>query len=166
MINVNHRLLKSAILNLTKYTIPKHHEDLLNLGPKFVPTSNQIPTIEIVTSTELAAFDLSKRKNEHYAEKLRNDVIKVVRKADTQKIPSNLNRVQQQALRELCNSEELKVYPYDKGAGFVIIDKEDAKSKLREQLVDATECTTDPTNKLKKMVLVNLHPCGPNNYYL
>ena len=37
--------LKSAVLNLTNDELPEHHKSLLNLGPKFVPSTKKIPDI-------------------------------------------------------------------------------------------------------------------------
>ena len=153
-VNVDQRrqstTVKSAVLNLAKVSLSNHQEDLLNLGPKFVPTKKELPTMEIITTTELAAFELSKKKDNNHAEKLRNDVIKVIKKATYTNIPSNLDRFQQKALRELRESDHLKVYPYDKGTGFVVLEKEDAASKLCEQLQEAKECQSDPTDKLTR----------------
>ena len=39
----NKSLFKPAVLNLTNQEIPQHHLELLNFGPKFVPSNNKLP---------------------------------------------------------------------------------------------------------------------------
>ena len=69
--NYKARLIKPAILNLTKEEIPKHYESLLNLGPKFVPTNKNLPFMDIITSTESCALDMEHNHKENEAETLR-----------------------------------------------------------------------------------------------
>ena len=47
--NYKTRLIKPAILNLTKKEIPKHYQSLLNLRPKFVPMNKNLPFMDIIT---------------------------------------------------------------------------------------------------------------------
>ena len=46
---------KSPVLNLVPDEIPDAHKDILNLGPKFVPTVKRIPYMDIVSITESSA---------------------------------------------------------------------------------------------------------------
>jgi len=44
--------------------------------------------------------------------------------------------------------DSVKVVPFDKGTGFVILDKDEMISKIEDQLGEATVITKDPTNTL------------------
>ena len=74
----------------------------------------------------------------------------MIKKAQLNQIPSNLDRRQQRALRELREDTDMQVYLYDKGTGFVVFQKDDAMSKIREQIGDAKVCIRGPTDKLTK----------------
>ena len=50
--------MKAPLLNLVGDEIPKHHEELLNLGPKFVPTEGRIPYMDVISTTESSALKL------------------------------------------------------------------------------------------------------------
>ena len=45
------KLVKPAVLNLTQKGIPDKYDELLNLGPKFVPALSKVPFMEIMTSS-------------------------------------------------------------------------------------------------------------------
>ena len=50
------KFIKPVTMNLCNDPMPPRHKDLLDLGPKFVPTSNIIPYKDIVTVTEATAL--------------------------------------------------------------------------------------------------------------
>ena len=56
----NKSLLKPAVLNLTNQEIPQHHLELLNLGPKFVPSNKKLSFMDIVNATEICTLSLEK----------------------------------------------------------------------------------------------------------
>ena len=56
----NKSLLKPVALNLTNQEIPQNHLELLNFGPKSVPSNKKLPLIDIVNSTEICALSLEK----------------------------------------------------------------------------------------------------------
>ena len=56
----NKSLLKPAVLNLTNQEIPQHHVELLNLGPKFVPSNKKLSFMDIVNVTEICTLSLEK----------------------------------------------------------------------------------------------------------
>ena len=140
--------IKTTVLNLTNATLQPHITELLNLGPKFVPTPRSIPFMNIITSTESAAIDLDKVAKHHESENLRQQVSNTLSKFVNKKIPSNLNHSQCKALKELRMNNETKVYPFDKGSGFVLLSQEDALAKMSEQLGEAKKINTDPTRTL------------------
>ena len=142
------QLVKSAVLNLTQQEISKEKIDLLNLGPKFVPAMEKVPIMDIVTSAEVAASELEYKKHSTDAERLRHEVSNILLKHINFKLPSNLNRDQRNALRDLKDDANLKVVPFDKGTGFVLLKKEDMIAKISEQIGEARVLTKDPTNSL------------------
>ena len=60
------------------------------------------------------------------------------------KIRSNSTFQQRPALKELSQSTENKVYSYDKGTGFVILNNIDAIRKIEKQIRESVVSNTDP----------------------
>ena len=141
-------LVKSAVLNLTQREISKEKIDLLNLGPKFVPAMEKVPIMDIVTSTEVVATTLEYKEQPTSAERLRHEVSNILLKHTNSKLPSNLNKDQRTALKDLQEDVDLKVVPFDKGTGFVLLEKEDMIAKISEQIGEAHVMTKDPTKSL------------------
>ena len=147
MDNIN--LVKDAVLNLTNRDVPRHHRELLNLGPKFVPTPNSIPYMDIIKNTEIAARNLERSKKHEEAEHLRSEISNCLKGTLKQKVKSNLTKDQRVALKELTRNDLVtKVYPFDKGAGFALIDEIEAIKKLEEQIGESTILEKDPTNSI------------------
>ena len=94
--NYKTRLIKPTILNLTKEEIPKHYESLLNLEPKFVPTDKNLPSMDIITSTESCALDMEHNHKENEAETLRQNVSNILQKNLNLKIRSNLKKMKEE----------------------------------------------------------------------
>ena len=65
------------------------------------------------------------------AELLRQKISNVISKNIYFKIRSNLTFEQRVALKELSQSNEKKVYSYDKGTGFVILNNKDPYKNRR-----------------------------------
>ena len=76
----NTSLLKPAVLNLTNQEIPQHHLELLNLGPKLVPSNQKLPFMDIVNATELCVLSLEKENHIENAELLRQKFSNVISK--------------------------------------------------------------------------------------
>ena len=157
-------LIKDAVLNLTSRDLPDHHKSLLNLGPKFVPTTDKIPYMNIITSTELAAESLEKLKKHEEAEHLRSEVCTALKSTLQNKVKSNITKEQSQALKELTyKGNHTKVYPFDKGSGFAILDDAEATKKLEEQIGECEIVDKDPTPSIAekfKKTLCNLRKEG------
>ena len=132
---------KNAVLNLTDRELPNNQMDLLNLGPKFVPTVKKIPFMDIITTTEIKAIELEKKEKPFEAERLRQSVQQKKAKKPT----SNLTKDQSVALRELKTDNNFDVYPFDKGSGFVIINHEDALKRIEDQIGHTKKVNRDPT---------------------
>ena len=149
----NKSLLKPAVLNTAKQEIPHHQLELLNLERKFVPSNKKPPFMDIVNATEICALNLEKENQIENVELLRQKISNVISKNIHFKI-SNLTFEQRAALKELSQSNVKKVYSYDKGTGFVILNNKDAIQKIEEQIGESTVSNTDPiparTTKIQK----------------
>ena len=60
----------------------------------------------------------------------------------------NLSKAQRTALKQLKNGEQMKVYPFDKGIGFELLNDIGSISKMEEQLGNTKIIDCDPTNFL------------------
>ena len=143
-------LVKTAVINLTTTELSQHQESLLNLGPKFVPAPNKVPVMDIITTTELEARHLDYKNKNTVAQTLRQDVMKTLKTAKPPK--SNLTKEQRQALKELKSDNENAIYPFDKGSGLVMLPKETAKEKIREQMGDSKIVNKDPTDSFARKI--------------
>ena len=141
-------LVKSAILNLTASEITGDKKALLELGPKFVPAIEKVPIMEIVTSAEIAASKLERIGKPVEAERMRHDLSNILLKHITTKLPSNLSKDTKLALKELKCDEDIKVVQFDKGTGFVLLEKADMIAKIQEQIGEARVLKKDPTKSL------------------
>ena len=59
-----------------------------------------------------------------------------------------MSKAQRTALKQLKNGEQMKVYPFDKGIGFALLNDIDSISKMEEQLGKSKIIDCDPTNFL------------------
>ena len=152
----NTRKNTRAVLNLTGKTVDKNVTSLLNLGPNFVPTPKSIPHMEIITSIESQALKLESSKKDRSAENLRQTVSKILSKTIGMKQQDNLSKVQRAALKQLKNDKKMKVYPFDKGIGFALLNDIDSISKIEEQLGKSKIIDCDPTNLLTEKFQTHL----------
>ena len=135
--------VKNPVINLASPELPKNHENLLYLGPNFVPTSKRIPFMDIISTSECSALKLEYSNKTEIAQTLRKDVLKVLK---TSKPPrDNLSRDQRLALKEIRSDNDIAIYPFDKGSGLVRISNIDANRKIIEQMGNVTVLTEDPT---------------------
>ena len=95
---------------------------MLNLGPNFVLTPKSIPYMEIITAIESQALKLESSKKDTSAENLRQIVSKILSMTIGKKQQDNLSKAQRTALKQLKNDEQMKVYPFDKGIGFALLN--------------------------------------------
>ena len=145
-------IVKPAVLNLTNGEIPDSHLELLNLGPKYVPALKKVPILSIVTATKEVAQKIEKKLdtvgNYVESERLRHKVSNLLLGQVNKRLPTNLSRNQQTALRELKDNDDIKVVPFDKGIGFAVLTKTDMVKKMQEHLGEAKVVAKDPTNTL------------------
>ena len=143
------KIIKEGVINLTGKELDGNKMQLLNLGPKFVPTYNkQRPYMDIIQTTEICALELENDGYFEKAERLRQGVSKILSKDVNKKHRNNLTIGQINAIREIKNSTNLKVYPFDKGSGFVIMEEEDAIKRIEEQIGKSIIIDYDPTTTL------------------
>ena len=61
----------------------------------------------------------------------------------------NIDKDQRKALKELSDRRNTtKVYPFDKGSGFALVEEQDAVKKLEAQIGESQIIDVDPTNSI------------------
>ena len=146
------KIVNEAVINLTGKELDETTIQLLNLGPKFVPTYNkQRRYMDVIQTTEFCALELENDEYFEKAERLRQGVSKILSKDVNKKHRNNLTIGQINAIREIKNSTNLNVYPFDKGSGFVIMEEEDAIKRIEEQIRKLIIIDYDPTTTLLNM---------------
>ena len=90
----------------------------------------------------MKALSLEKEGKHVTAEQLRQDVIKLLSTAKKPK--HNLDRKQRNAIKRMKENDEIDIYPYDKGSGFVRIKREDAIQKIENEIGETILLTKDP----------------------
>ncbi|XP_065642548.1 uncharacterized protein LOC136074171 [Hydra vulgaris] len=128
-----YKFIKEVTLNLCADNIPTHDKKLLDLGPNFVPIPSKVPYMDVISITETAALKLKYSNKNTDAKKLRQDVLRVLK-------------------MHKPSSNTISNYPFDKGSGFVRINKIDALKKIEEQLGKSKITSYDPTQKLLRKV--------------
>ena len=101
----------------------------MNIGPKFVPTENRKrPYIHIIQTTEI--FELEREQKLSLAESLRKNISRIITKNLNKKHKNNLSFPERTALTVMKHDKKISIYPFDKGAGFVVIKEGDAIQKI------------------------------------
>ena len=135
--------VKNPVLNLIGDDMPEHHQQLLGLGPKFVPSAKCIPHMDIVAATESSSLKLEYNNKLCEAQTLRKDVLRILKMAKP--IKDNLTENQRRAIKEIKKEDKISIYPYDKGSGLVRMHTDEAISKIQEQLGNTRILDEDPT---------------------
>ena len=152
------KIIKEGVINLTGKELNENKIHLINLGPKFVPTySKQRPYMDIMQTIEICVLELENDRYFEKAERVRQVVVsKILSKDLNNKYWNNLTIGHINVIREIKHSTNLKVYPFDKGSGFVILEEEGAIKKIEEQIGKSLITDYDPTttllNKFQKEV--------------
>ena len=145
--------VKPSIINLNGIALTEHQTSLLNLGPKFVPTEKRIPFMESITATESVALNLEY----HVCHNVCQNICHILNKNRNMKIKDNLSKEQRKALKEIQQiNNNTKVYPFDKGSGFVVLSEGDAINKIEEQVEKAKVIDEDPTQKYTSKIQKHL----------
>ena len=61
-----------------------------------------------------------------------------------------MSKTQRTALKQLKNDQQMKVYPFDKGTGFALLNDVDDISKIEDQLGKSQIIDCDPTSLLTR----------------
>ena len=102
--------------------------------------------MEIITATRLVALNLENHDKEADAESLHQNVCHIFNKNRNMKIQEKLSKDQRKVLREIQQiNNNTKVYPFDKGSGFVVLSEGHAIKKIGEQLGKAKVIDEDRT---------------------
>ena len=143
--------IKNPVLQLQKDSLPPEATSLLEKGPKFAITHKEIPYMEIVHKTEMAAKSLEYKGEREKGEKLRQDVSHILHQSmnNPHLHKPNLTQTEQKGLKQLQNKikeGEIAITPHDKGIGFVTLEPE----KLKEKATSAFQnVTTNTPNRTK-----------------
>ena len=78
--------------------------------------------MEIITAIESQALKLESDKKDTSAEKLWQTVNRILCKMIGTKQQDNLSQTQKTAVKQLKNDQQMKVYPFDKGIGFALLN--------------------------------------------
>ena len=103
--------MKEPILNLTNEGLPNSYTFLLSHRPKFVPTDNKVPAMDIITSTESFALELERKGKLTEAETIRQNVSRILKNNLKLKIKDNLSTEKRKALKEIKNDNNKKYIP-------------------------------------------------------
>ena len=140
------KCVKNCVLNLVNDNLPEDESEVLNLGPKFAVNPTHIPYMDIITTAEMKAVELE-RENKHIAaEQLRQETMKILSTAKPPK--SNLDRNQRNVIKRMKENEEVDIYPYDKGVGFIRISRTDAIEKVENEIGPTIVLKKDPTQSI------------------
>ena len=104
--------------------------------------------MEIITVIESQALKLESDKKDTSSENLRQTVNKTLSKTIGKKQQDNLSKTQRTALKQLKNDQQMKVYPFDKGTAFALLNDIDDISKIEEQFGKSKIIDCDPTSLL------------------
>ena len=125
---------------------------MLEKGPNFAISPNNIPNLDYITAIETVC---SKLKEEDAAE-LRGEINGILKKG---KIPKpNLDKDERTALHQLRKDKDRVILMVDKGVTMVVLDKEDYINKTKDLLNTPAcrEIPKDPTNKIKAQLITKL----------
>ncbi|XP_065682292.1 uncharacterized protein LOC136095515 [Hydra vulgaris] len=140
--------IKPAILNLTNVTLDKSTTEILNLGPNFVPLPKKIPYMDIIANIETCTLQLEKLKKPTQAETLRQNCSQILTNSLKLRLKDNLTKQKSLSINKLKNSFNNKIYPFDKGTGFALLNQKDASLKLEEQIKNSKIIDYNPTSTL------------------
>ena len=148
------RYVKNPVLNLIGDDMPEHHQELLSLGPKFVPSAKYIPHMDIVATTESSSLKLEYSNKLCEAQTLRKDVLRILKMAKP--IKDNLTENQRRAMSEIKKEDSISIYPYDKGSGLVRMHTDEAIRKIQEQIGNTRILDEDPTPTFTRNIQIAL----------
>ena len=117
--------------------------DLLSLGPKFSVTPKNVPTMEIIAEVEKCCLTLEREGKTTEAKVLRHEATSILKKPIKPK--SNLTHSQKKGLAYLKKKRDIAITPFDKGQGFVSIEREKLVEKAEKEFQNVSMDTPDNT---------------------
>ena len=157
-------LITNPLLQLqTNGPLPPEAVSLLSLGPKFCVTPKEIPKMEIMNEVEKCAQTLERKGKTLEAQTLRHETAEILKKAKKPK--SNLTAEQKKGLTYLKKKDNLAVTPFDKGQGFVVIEKEKLVEKSEKEFQNVTLDTPDTTDSLERKLQNKLRELKKENKF-
>ena len=176
------------VTNLSKVKLSKYELSLLSKGLKFVPTRRNIDLGKLISDLKtwerrmrLKEYFYSEENenNENtedrrfkkkstwtpkegrdkwldlYIQSVKDDIINGLRRD----FKMNVSKAEEKAMRDLLNNDNIVIRPADKGSGIVILDADQYKEELFNEMDDNKtyqKINKDPTqtirNKVKKLV--------------
>lgn len=94
------------------------------------------------------SYPLEREDKQTTAEQLRQDVSQILSTA--KKPPPNLRRQQMETVKKIKGNQDIDIYPYDKGSGFVRISRTDALAKIENEIGETVLVAKDPTQNILK----------------
>ena len=141
-------LIKSPVLQLQAEPLPEESIDLLSLGTKFAVTPKVVPKMEIIEETEKACLSLERKGKAKEADTLRHEIGNILIKAKNPR--SNLTANQKKGLAHLKSKrDEIAIVPFDKGQGFVSIERKKLVEKVEKEFNNVSFDTKDTTQSLQ-----------------
>ena len=153
------RDINKWVINLSKTELTPAQKAVLDKGPNFAITPNNIPNMDYITAIESMC---PKLKEEDVSE-FRTDINAILRKGKAPK--PNLNKQERIALTQLRNDKHRVILTADKGVALVVLDKEDYINKAWGLLSQPAckEIPKDPTNKMKAQLITKLRRIKKDN---
>ena len=75
------------------------------------------------------------------------------------------SKSQRKALNEIKEYNNISIYPFDKGSGFVSIKKEDTVQKIKDQIGEINRIAKDPTNSFAVKIKTTLNKLNKKNKF-
>jgi hypothetical protein len=135
------------VINHSNRTLSDSEYKVLSRGLKFAVTPRELPTWDIITSTEQACYQI---KDSKVAQSLRSEVVKALKSARPPR--SNISKEERLALKSLREDKNIEILPADKGCATVILDKSEYTTKMNSLVKDEATykpLKKDPTDKYR-----------------
>jgi hypothetical protein len=134
--------------------LPPEAIGLLNLGPKFSVTPKEIPKMEIIAEVEKASLALERIGKGKEADELRHQAAHILLKAKTPK--SNLTAQQKKGLNYFNRNKNIAVAPFDKGQGFVTLERGKLIDKAQAEFKNTSLDTKNSTAAYERKIQAKL----------
>ncbi|XP_065667605.1 uncharacterized protein LOC136087909 [Hydra vulgaris] len=112
--------------------------------------------MDIITNIETCALQFEKLKKPTQAETLRQNCSQILTNSLKLKLKDNITKQQRLSINKLKNNSIIKIYPFNKGTGFALLNQNDASLKLEEQIKNSKIIDYDPTYTLTTKFQIQL----------